>query len=143
MSFTLKNPAAIRNIKQNKAEFFTTKKGKKHFMEQKRHPLLLFKSVPFSLCKYYKIMTNTRTIYLSCYVFIYNIQVKTFLKIYWKKCILGLDSNAALAGKWLKIYIILQHLQLFFENQSFSQLLQLSGHSITTSSKKFPLNLTL
>ena len=35
MDFTLKNPLVNRNIKQNEADFFTTKKGKMHSMEQK------------------------------------------------------------------------------------------------------------
>lgn len=38
---------------------------------------------------------------------------------------MGLDSNAVLAAKWLKIYIKLQPLLLFFQNHSFLQLLQL------------------
>ena len=59
---------------------------------------------------------------LQLHIFIWNIHVKTFLKIFSKKCILGLDSNAAFAPKWLKKYIILQ---LFFQNLPFLQLLQL------------------
>ena len=51
MGFTLKNPLVNRNIKQNEADFFTTKKGKKHSVEQKKTPTLMFRSLPFSLCK--------------------------------------------------------------------------------------------
>lgn len=44
-------------LKKKKLTFFTTKKGKENFMEQKMHPLLMFKSVPFSSCKYETMMT--------------------------------------------------------------------------------------
>ena len=101
---------------------FATKKSNKHYMERKKHPILIYKSVPFLLCKHNTEMTNTRTIYFSCFPLVYNIQVKTLLKICWRKCILRVDSNAALAAKWLKMYIILQ---LFFQNQPFLQFLQL------------------
>ena len=87
----------------------------------------MFNSVPFSLCKYDTIMKTTTTVYFSWYPFVYNIQVKTFLKISWKKCVLWLYSNATFAAKWLKIFIILQLLQLFFQNQAFLQLLQVSA----------------
>ena len=43
-------------------------------------------------------------------------QVKTFLKMCWKKSILGLDSNAAFAAKKWKMCVISQLLQLFFQN---------------------------
>lgn len=106
MGFTLNNPPVIGIIKQIKANFFTTKKGKKYSMERKKHPSIMSKSVPFSLFKYDTIMTNTRRIYFNCYPFVYNIQVKTFFNICWQKCILGLelDHNAAFAVKWLKMY---------------------------------------
>lgn len=66
--------------------------------------LTMFKSVAVSFYKYDTIITNTRTIYFSCYPFDYNIQVKTFLKICWKNCILVLTSNAAIGAKCLKKY---------------------------------------
>ena len=77
MGLTFKNPAVIGNIQQT-ADFFTTKEGTKHSMEQKTKPFLMFKSVPFSLCNFDTIITDTRTIYFSCYRFVYNIQVKIF-----------------------------------------------------------------
>ena len=81
-------------------------------LERRLHTILYWScllscSVPFALFNYDTIMANTRTIYFSCYPFAYNIQVKTRTKICSKKCILGLDSNAAFAAKWLKLYIIL------------------------------------
>ena len=89
-------------------------------------------------------MKTTTTVYFSWYPFVYNIQVKTFLKISWKKCVLWLYSNATFAAKWLKIFIILQLLQLFFQNQPFLQLLQVSGPPILSKMKtKSPSDLLL
>ena len=101
--------------------------------KKKPHSFLMLKSVSFSLCKYDTITTKTRTIYFCWYSFVHRIQMKTFLKMCWKNCILGLDYNAVFATKWLKTYIILKILRLFFQNQPFFQLLkllQLSGHPV-------------
>ena len=53
----------------------------------------------FSLYNYGTIMTNTRTIYFSWYPFVYNIQVKTVLKICCKKCMLGVTQNGPFEAK--------------------------------------------
>ena len=40
MCLTVKNPPVNRNIIQNKADFFTNKKDKKHSMERPKHPFV-------------------------------------------------------------------------------------------------------
>ena len=51
--------------------------------------LTIFKSLQFSSSKYEVIMTNTRTIYFSYDPFVYNIQLKTFLRTCWIKIHIG------------------------------------------------------
>ena len=88
-------------------------------------------------------MKNTRTIYFSFYSFVYSIQVKSFLKISWRKCILGLDSNAAFAAKWLKIYKICSFvsfsfkINLFTAFKAFAAEWPLHGHPGLSSLKKY------